>query len=52
MSSRHSPDSRFLTASIGRTFFATAFPMMLVMTMDGLLNAIFPPKLTNMEGGR
>lgn len=40
MSSRHSPDNRFLTAPTGRVFFATAFPMMLVMIMSGLLNVV------------
>lgn len=40
MSSRHSPNNRFLIAPIGRTFFANAFPMMLVMTMNGLLNVV------------
>lgn len=40
MSFRHSPDNRFLIAPIGRTFLANAFPMMLVMTMNGLLNVV------------
>ncbi|MFC6672302.1 MATE family efflux transporter [Marinobacterium aestuariivivens] len=40
MSSRHSPDNRFLIAPTGRLFFANALPMMLVMTMNGLLNVV------------
>lgn len=40
MSSRQSPENRFLTASPGRIFAATAFPMIAIMVMNGMLGII------------
>lgn len=40
MSLRPSPENRFLTASPGRIFAATALPMIAIMVMNGLLSII------------
>ncbi|KCZ47721.1 MULTISPECIES: MATE family efflux transporter [unclassified Hyphomonas] len=40
MSSRPSPDNRFLHLPPGRVFVLNALPMMLIMLMNGLLNII------------
>lgn len=40
MSPRHASENRFLSLPVGRLFFANALPMMLVMTMSGLLNVV------------
>ena len=40
MSLRQSPENRFLTASPGRIFAATAFPMIAIMVMNGMLSII------------
>jgi len=40
MSSRQSPENRFLTASPGRIFAATACPMIAIMMMNGILGII------------
>lgn len=40
MSSRQSPENRFLTASPGRIFAATACPMIAIMVMNGMLGII------------
>jgi putative MATE family efflux protein len=40
MSQRPSPDNHFLTAPLGTVFAKTAFPMAVVMTMNGLLGII------------
>ncbi|RWX77093.1 MATE family efflux transporter [Neorhizobium lilium] len=40
MSLRQSPENRFLTASPGRIFAATAFPMIAIMVMNGMLGII------------
>ena len=40
MSARQSPENRFLTASPGRIFVATAFPMIAIMVMNGMLGII------------
>ncbi|KQV11855.1 MATE family efflux transporter [Rhizobium sp. Root1203] len=40
MSLRPSPENRFLTASPGRIFAATAFPMIVIMVMNGMLGII------------
>ena len=40
MSLRPSPENRFLTASPGRVFAATAFPMIVIMVMNGMLGII------------
>lgn len=37
MSLRQSPENRFLTASPGKIFAATAFPMIAIMVMNGML---------------
>jgi len=40
MSSRHASENRFLTAPTGRLFLAQALPMMVVMSMSGLLTVV------------
>jgi putative MATE family efflux protein len=40
MSLRPSPENLFLTASPGRIFAATAFPMIVIMVMNGMLGII------------
>ncbi len=40
MSPRHAPENCFLTAPTRTVFFANVLPMMLVMTMSGLLNVV------------
>ncbi|OJF97242.1 MATE family efflux transporter [Pararhizobium antarcticum] len=40
MSLRQSPENRFLTASPGRIFAATAFPIVAIMVMNGMLGII------------
>lgn len=40
MSLRPSPENRFLTASPGRIFVATALPMIAIMVMNGMLGTI------------
>lgn len=40
MSSRHTAENRFLTAPIGRLFWANALPMTLIMLMSGLLSLV------------
>lgn len=40
MSLRPSPENRFLTASPSRIFTATAFPMIVIMVMNGMLGII------------
>lgn len=40
MSLRQSPENRFLTASPGRIFAATAFPMIVIMVMNGMLGIV------------
>lgn len=40
MSLRPSPENRFLTASPGRIFAATALPMIVIMMMNGMLGII------------
>ena len=40
MSLRPSPENRFLTASPGKIFAATAFPMIAIMVMNGMLGII------------
>ena len=40
MSLRPSPENRFLTASPGRIFAATAFPMIVIMVMNGMLGIV------------
>lgn len=40
MSSHHTAENTFLTAPIGRLFWANALPMMLIMLMSGLLSLV------------
>ena len=40
MPTEFSSENRFLTAPTGRLFAANSLPMLLIMTMSGLLNVV------------